>query len=101
MPQTDFGPTDITQGSGAFFTAEFYDADGILTVPSGATLTVSYINTSNVSQIDTVTLALTDQFFTGTWLSSLASIGLATWNVFVTGLSTASQTGQIRVIDGP
>lgn len=101
MPQTDFGPYDITQGNSAFFTAEFYDTNGILTVPSAATLTVAYTNTSNAAQTDSVTMALVDRFFTGTWSSTSASVGLAIWNVFVTGLSTAAQTGIIRVIDGP
>ena len=99
MPQTQWGPVNITRPNSAFFTAEFYDSSGNTTVPSGATITVTYVNTSSVSQTDTVTLALTGDFFTGTWSSALASLGLATWQVFATGNSTAEQTGQIRVID--
>ena len=99
MPQTQWGPVNITQGNSAFFTAEFYDVNGLTTIPSGATLQVIYINTSNASQTDTITLAPTGDFFTGTWSSALASRGLADWSVFATGNSTASQTGQIRVID--
>jgi len=99
MPQTAWGPVNITQGNSAFFTAEFYDANGLLTIPSGANVQISYINTSNVSTVDTISLALTNSFFTGTWSTALASLGLATWNLFATGNSTAQQTGQIRVIE--
>lgn len=99
MPQTQWGPVNIVQGNSAFFTAEFYDSSGNLTVPPGATLAISYINTSNASATDNVALSLTGSFFTGTWSSASASRGLASWSITATGNSTASQTGQIRVID--
>lgn len=99
MPQTDFGPVNIAQGNSAFFTAEFFDSLGNITVPSGATLSVVYINTSNASQTDNVTLSPSNSFFTGTWSSALASLGLATWSITAAGNSSASQTGYIRVID--
>lgn len=99
MPQTQWGPVNIQQGNSAFFTAEFYDASGNTTIPSGATLAITYINTSNASTTDSVTLSQTGSFFTGTWSSALASLGLASWTITATGNSTASQQGQIRVID--
>lgn len=99
MPQTAWGPVNITQGNSAFFTSEFYDANGNTTIPAGATLSITYINTSNTSQTDNVTLSLSGTYFTGTWSSVLASLGLANWIVTATGNSTAAQSGQIRVID--
>lgn len=99
MPQTAWGPVNIQQGNSAFFTAEFYDSSGNTTIPSGATLSITYINTSNASTTDNVALSQTGSFFTGTWSSALASRGLASWTITATGNSTASQNGQIRVID--
>src|SRR5512143_2101049 len=99
MTQVDYGPVNITYGNSAFFTAEFYDSNGILTVPSGATLSITYTNINNAAQTDNVTMSLNNSFFVCTWSSSNASMGLAPWSVFVTGFSTASQIGVIRVID--
>ena len=98
MPQIDWGPVPITQGNSAFFTAEFFDSSGNTTVPSGATLVVTYINTSNASQTDTTTLDPTGSFFTGTWSSTSAAYGLADWSITATGNSTAANSGQLRII---
>ncbi len=99
MPQNVWGPVNITRPNSAFFTAEFYDSNGNTTVPAGASIAITYINTSNASQTDTVTLAQTGSFFTGLWSSSLAKFGIARWSVTATGNSSASQTGEIRVLD--
>lgn len=98
MSQTDWGPVPITQGRSAFFTAEFLDANGNISVPSGATLSITYNNLSNASVTESVTLTQSGSFFTGTWSSTSATYGLANWSVTATGNSTASQTGQIRII---
>ena len=99
MPQTDLGPVNITQGNSAFFTAEFFDSNGNITTPSGATLTVSYTNISNTTQTDSVTMTALNSFFTGTWSSTSAAYGLASWTLTATGGSTTTQQGIIRVID--
>jgi len=92
------GPVNIEQGNSANFTVEFLDSNRALTVPSGGTLTISYTNTSNVATSETITLTESNSFFTGTWSSTSASLGLATW-VAVTDDSTDTQaTGQIRVL---
>lgn len=98
MPQTDWGPVPITYGNSAFFTAEFFDSNGNTTVPSGATLNITYTNLSNVSVTESVTLSLSGDFFTGTWSSTSAAYGLADWDITATGNSTAAQQGQIRII---
>jgi hypothetical protein len=99
MTQVEFGPTNLTQGNSAFFTAEFFDSNGNLTIPSGATLQITYTNINNASQTDTVTLSAVNSYFTGTWSSTSASYGLAPWSIFATGNSTAAQMGIIRVVD--
>lgn len=99
MPQTDFGPTNIQQRNSAFFTAEFIDSNGNLTIPAGATLEVTYININNLSQTDSFSMTPLNSFFTATWSSTSAALGLATWSITATGFSSLAQTGQIRVID--
>lgn len=99
MTQNDFGPTNIQQNNSAFFTAEFIDSSGNIIIPAGATLTVSYININNASQIDTLAMAFANSFFTATWSSTSASRGLADWSITATGFSSIAQIGQIRVID--
>jgi hypothetical protein len=99
MPQTDFGPVNITGGNSGFFTAEFFDSNGNTTVPSGATLSITYINTSNASQTDTIAMSLSNSYYTATWSSTSASYCIASWSIIAAGNSVASQIGQIRVID--
>ena len=98
MAQTVFGPTNITGGNSAKFVLEFLDSDGNITTPSSANLTVTYVNTAGASQIDTVALTVTGSFFTGTWSSTSASLGLASWSLTGAGSTTVAQNGQIRVI---
>lgn|SRR5512139_749445 len=99
MPQSDFGPTNLTQGDQAQFSIEFLSSLGVLTTTSSAILTVTYTNTSNASQTDTVTTSVSGSFWIGTWSSTSASVGLANWSVSAFGSTTAVQHGIIRVID--
>lgn len=92
------GPVNIQYGNSANFVVEFLDVNGNLTVPSGATLNVVYTTTTNSSQNDSVTLTLTNEFYLGTWGSSRAALGLATWTATSVDNSSISATGQIRVI---
>ncbi len=92
------GPFNIQQGNSAQFAVEFFDSLGSLSVPPSASMTVTYTNTANSSQTDNVTLSLNGGFFTGTWSSTSAALGLATWSA-ITALSTVQiATGQLRVI---
>lgn len=99
MPQSDFGPVNIVQGNQARFAIEFLDSNGLLTAPSSASLNVIYTTITNSSQTDSVTLTLSDSVWTGTWSSTSAARGLATWQVTATGSTSVVQTGFIRVID--
>ena len=92
------GPVNIQYGNSANFVVEFLDSNQSLTVPSGATMTVTYTNILNTTQADVVTMTLTNSFFLGTWSSSNASLNLATWLVSSVDNSSISATGQIRVI---
>ena len=73
------GPTNIEQGNSVVFGVEFFDASGFTSVPSSASMTVAYTNTSNSPQTDSVTLNRQNLFFTGSWSSISAALGLATY----------------------
>lgn len=92
------GPFNIQQGNSANFVIEFLDSSGSLTVPSTASLSVTYTNTLNASQTDSVTLTETNSFFTGTWSSTSAALGLAVWTATRTGSTETQSTGQLRII---
>ena len=98
MAQTQFGPVNITKGNSANFVIEFVDSSGNVTTPSSANLQVAYTNTSLTSQTDTVSLSLAGSFWIGTWSSTSASLGLASWSLTGSGSTTVAQNGQIRVI---
>lgn len=93
------GPVNIQQGNTANFVVEYFDSSGNLSIPSGGTVTIVYRNTQNVTTTDTVTLTQTGSFFTGSWSSSSAALGLATWTAAATGSTAVEVQGQIRVID--
>ena len=92
------GPVNIEQGNSVDFAVEFLDSTGALTVPSAGSLSIAYTNTSNASATETVTLANVNSFFTGTWSSTSAALGLATWQATATGSTVVQATGQLRII---
>lgn len=99
MTQVALGPVNITQGNSATFVAEFLDSNNNITNPLLATITVSYTNTANVTQTDTLNLAVAGSLYTGTWSSTSAAKGLANWSLFSSTGTNAVQVGVIRVID--
>jgi len=95
--QFQSGPFNIEQGNTANFVVEFFDVNGLLSVPSTPGMTVTYTNTSYATQTDVVSLSLNGAFFTGTWSSTSAALGIATWSTTAPS-SVQVATGQIRVI---
>lgn len=91
------GPFNMEQGNSAAFVIEFFDINGVLSIPSAPGMTVTYTNTSNATQVDTVTLTQNGSFFNGTWSSTSAALGLATW-LTTSPSSVQVSTGQIRVL---
>jgi hypothetical protein len=92
------GPINLETGNTANFTLQFLSSSGALTVPSTTNMTITYTNTSNASASETITLSESNSFFTGTWSSTSAALGLATWQVTMTGSTEIQATGQIRVL---
>lgn len=91
------GPFNIEQGNTAAFVVEFFDVNGVLSIPTSPGMTITYTNTLFNSQTDTIALSLNGGFFTGSWVSNQASLGLATW-IATAPSSNQVATGQIRVI---
>lgn len=89
-------PYNITSGSTIEFTVEFLDSDGNITVPTSATLVVTYTNTAGSSAIDTVALSAAGSFFTGTWGSGVSALGRADYSVTAPGQVNPTQ-GQLRI----
>src|SRR5271156_1374696 len=97
MAQFLSGPFNMQQGNSAAFVVEFLDINGLYTVPLSPGMTVSYTNPSYAPQVDTVTLLSVGGFFNGTWSSTSAALGLATW--LATGPSSVQvATGQLRIL---
>lgn len=92
------GPFNMEQGNSIIFTVEFFDANGFTSVPSSASMSVSYRNTSNATQVDSVTLNVINSFFNGTWSSTSAALGLATWTAIANSSVGQVANGQLRVI---
>jgi hypothetical protein len=98
VTQIAFGPVNIVSGNSAQFVVEFLDVNGNLTIPSSGYVAVAYTNTSNATQTDLVSLSQVNDYFLGTWSSTSASLGIATWTLAVIGSTSIQQTGVIRVI---
>lgn len=91
-------PVNVTQGSTVEFTVEFFDSNQILTVPTSATMTVTYPPSSNNIAIATAVIGMTPSgsFFTATWGSGVAALGLSSYSVSAPGQATPT-TGTLRV----
>jgi len=90
------GPFNLEQGNSTNFTVEYFDVNGNLALGVSPMITVAYTNTSNSSQTDTITLTPLNNFYIGTWSSTSASLGLATWITYSGGNQV--ETGLFRVI---
>lgn len=92
-------PYNVTLGSTVEFTVEFFDSAGVLTVPTSATLTVTYPPSSNslTTTSCAIDMSASGDFFTATWGTGVAALGIASFSV--TGAGQASPTtGQLRLI---
>lgn len=92
------GPFNIQQGNSVEFVVEFLSSAGLLTTSPSATMVVTYTNTSNATQTDTVTMASVGSFFTGVWSSTSAALGLATWTATALPSAVQAAQGQLRII---
>lgn len=91
---------NITQGSTVEFTVEFLDSSGNLTVPSCATLTMTYTSISGTTASSTIDMTQTNQFFIATWGSGQAKVGFANFSIVASGGAGTPALGQLRLL-GP
>ncbi len=92
-------PINVTTGSTVEFTVVFFDTANVLTVPTSATLTVTYPPSSN--NLTTVSCAIgmtaAGSFFTATWGTGVAALGNSSYSVAAPGQATPT-TGTLRVV---
>lgn len=83
------------------FTALF-QSSGVLTVPSSATMTITYPPSSNslTTSSCAIAMAASGNYFTATWASSVAAFGLSSYTASAPGLVAGSSgsTGTLRLI---
>jgi hypothetical protein len=91
-------PINATLGSTIVFTVTFFSSTGAVTVPSSASMTITYPPSSNSLTIVscTITLSQIGSFFTATWQSGVAALGIATVSANGTG-QAAPTTSQLRL----
>lgn len=92
------GPYNVTLGSTVEFTVEFFDSSGALTVPTSATLTMTYTTTSNSTASSTIAMTQSGSFFIANWGSGVATLGLAAFSIAAPGQATAT-TGSLRLLN--
>lgn len=89
---------NITQGSTVEFTAEFLDVNGITTVPSSATLVMTYTTIANATASSAIGMTQVGSFFVATWPSGQAALGLANYAIAAFGQPTAA-SGTLRLLN--
>ena len=92
------GPYNVTQGSTVEFTVEFLDSTGALTVPTSATLTMTYTTVLGATATSATAMTQSGSFFTATWGSGVANLGLAAFSITAPGQATAT-IGTLRLLN--
>lgn len=92
-------PFNAVQGSTIRFTAAFFNASQVVIVPSSASITISYPMSSNNLTVTSCSIGMTPngQFFTATWASGVAALGLSNYSVRAEGLAVPV-TGVLRLV---
>lgn len=90
-------PWTIQQGSTVEFTAAFLDSGGSITVPTSATLTMTYTTVAGATASSAVGMSAAGSFFTATWPSAQSGLGFANFSISAPGQSTPT-TGQLRIV---
>lgn len=88
---------NVRRFSTAQFPAEFLDVSGTATIPTSATLVITYGSTSGVIGSTTIAMVVTGNVFIGTWGAGNADLGLWGYSISAPGLP-APVTGNIRVL---
>lgn len=94
-------PFNVPTGRTVVFTAVFFDTSEAVTVPSSATLTVTYPLSSSPLTMTSCSIDMTaaGDFFTASWSSSVAALGLSSFSAAAPGQVTAApgSAGTLRI----
>ena len=84
-------PFNVTSGSTVVFTVVFFDANGDVTVPTSATITVTYPLSSDPLTTTSCSIGMTSvgEFFTATWGSGVAALGKSSATASAPGITSA------------
>lgn len=96
-------PINAPLGQAVTFNAVFFDTSGVvISTLSSATMTVTYPPSSNSLTTVSCSIGMTaaGTFFTATWSSSVAALGLSSYAASAPGLVAGSSgsTGTLRLI---
>jgi hypothetical protein len=94
-------PINAPQGRSIVFTAVFFDTSSAVTVPTSATMTVTYPLSSNSITTTSCSISMTaiGNQFTATWGSSVAALGLSSYAATAPGQVTGApgSAGTLRL----
>ena len=88
---------NVRRFSTAAFPVEFLDANGVLTVPSSATLTITYTSTAGVAGSTAIDMVPVGFTFVGNWPAGNSDLGLWGYSISAPG-QVSPITGSIRVL---
>lgn len=91
-------PININQGNSAKFVVQFLNPAGAQVNPSSAAVTIVY-KIAGVTNSATIGLSASGSFWTATWSSAGADLGLVDWSVASNVTTNPAQIGQLRIID--
>lgn len=92
-------PINVTSGSTVGFSVVFFDTTGAITVPSSATLTVTYPPSSNSLTTTSCAIGMSPSgsFFIASWGSGVAALGISTVSVNAPGQASPT-TQTLRLV---
>jgi hypothetical protein len=89
---------NVTSGSTVNFTVEFLDSNGNTTIPSSATLTITYTTVAGSTTFTVISMTQSGSFFVGTWGTGVAAIGAALYSITAPGQVTPT-FGDLRLLN--
>lgn len=93
-------PTNLSYGNSAQFVVEYTSSLGAISSPSSGQVTITYVDRSSLTSTSTtIGLTATNSFYLGTWSSTGASLGTASWVVTSADSTSALASGDLRIID--
>lgn len=92
-------PVSAQIGSTLQFTVVFFDSTNVITVPTSATITITYPLSSNSLTTASCSIGMTaaGDFFTATWGSGVAALGNSSYSISGAGQVTPT-TGTVKLI---